>query len=124
MKHIIKHKSNFIPQVHRFPFKQEQHADCQGAEHLCPHLAAKVLLLAAVGLRFREELHSRALHRTMASAVAACASVLRSGGATLVDVRDVVPGDIVRLSAGDLIPGDVRILDSRSLFVRSAPEQS
>ena len=32
-------------------------------------------------------------------------------------LRDLVPGDIINLSAGDMIPGDVRILSAKDLFV-------
>ncbi len=32
-------------------------------------------------------------------------------------LRDLVPGDIIKLSAGDMIPGDVRVLSSKDLFV-------
>ena len=32
-------------------------------------------------------------------------------------LRDLVPGDIIKLSAGDMIPGDVRVLSAKDLFV-------
>jgi P-type Mg2+ transporter len=32
-------------------------------------------------------------------------------------LRDLVPGDIVKLAAGDMIPGDVRLLSSKDVFV-------
>lgn len=35
-----------------------------------------------------------------------------------IDQKDVVPGDIIIFSAGDLFPGDVRLLSSKSLVVR------
>jgi P-type Mg2+ transporter len=37
-----------------------------------------------------------------------------------VPIRELVPGDLVRLSAGDLIPADVRLISSRDLFVSQA----
>jgi Mg2+-importing ATPase len=37
-----------------------------------------------------------------------------------VPIKDLVPGDIIRLSAGDLIPADVRILNAKDLFVSQA----
>ena len=78
----------------------------------------QILLSAAVGLRFSEELRSRALHNLMATSVTASTSVLRDSAMKSIDIKDVVPGDIVSLSAGDLIPGDVRILKSKNLCIR------
>jgi P-type Mg2+ transporter len=46
--------------------------------------------------------------------------VLRDGSETEIPLEDVVPGEIVLLSAGGIVPGDCRILDSRDLFVNEA----
>ena len=35
-------------------------------------------------------------------------------------MEDVVPGDIVRLSAGDMVPADVRIVSAKDLFITQA----
>lgn len=37
-----------------------------------------------------------------------------------IPLEDIVPGDWVRLSAGDLIPGDVQLISSKDLFVSQA----
>ncbi|WP_171474115.1 magnesium-translocating P-type ATPase [Frigoriglobus tundricola] len=37
-----------------------------------------------------------------------------------VPLRDLVPGDVIRLSAGDLVPADVRLLSAKDLFVSQA----
>ncbi len=37
-----------------------------------------------------------------------------------VNVEDIVPGDIVKLSSGDMIPGDVRFLEAKDLFIDQA----
>lgn len=46
--------------------------------------------------------------------------VVRSGVSKEVAVEEVVPGDVVTLSAGDIIPGDCLILESKELFVDEA----
>ena len=52
--------------------------------------------------------------------VAPTATVLRDGEWEEIRRRDVVPGDIVRLSAGDLVPADARLLIARDLYVQQA----
>lgn len=43
------------------------------------------------------------------------ARVLRDGAETLIDAKDLVPGDIISVEAGDFIPADGRLLESASL---------
>jgi Mg2+-importing ATPase len=52
--------------------------------------------------------------------VAPTATVLRDGQWQEIHRHDVVPGDIIRLSAGDLVPADARLLESRDLYVQQA----
>lgn len=37
-----------------------------------------------------------------------------------IDVEEIVPGDIVKLSSGDMLPGDVRFLETKDLFIDQA----
>lgn len=46
--------------------------------------------------------------------------VIRDGVQTITDVEQIVPGDIVKLSSGDMIPGDVRFLEVKDLFIDQA----
>ncbi|HZX58658.1 MAG TPA: magnesium-translocating P-type ATPase, partial [Mucilaginibacter sp.] len=46
--------------------------------------------------------------------------VIRNGATKEIASEDVVPGDVVVLSAGDIIPGDSLIMDSQELFVDEA----
>ena len=48
------------------------------------------------------------------------ATVLRDGREKEVLVEEIVPGDVIILSAGDMIPADCLILDSKDLFVSEA----
>ena len=45
------------------------------------------------------------------------ADVLRDGVQTEIPIEDVVPGDMVRLSAGDMIPADIRFVFTKDAFV-------
>jgi Mg2+-importing ATPase len=48
------------------------------------------------------------------------AAVLRDGGPKEIPVEEIVPGDIVILSAGDIVPGDGLVQESKDLFVDEA----
>lgn len=52
--------------------------------------------------------------------VADTATVLRDGAYREVSRRDLVPDDVIRLSAGDLVPADARLLEARDLHVNEA----
>lgn len=43
--------------------------------------------------------------------------VIRAGGESKVDAADLVPGDLVRLTLGDRVPADIRIIDTQDLKV-------
>ena len=52
--------------------------------------------------------------------VAPTATALRDGKWQEVPRAEIVPGDVVRLSAGDLVPADARLLESRDLYIQQA----
>lgn len=68
---------------------------------------------------FQEKGASRAVDKLLAM-VQIKALVVRSGQTTEIPMEEVVPGDIVLLSAGDMIPGDCFILESKDCFVDEA----
>lgn len=47
-------------------------------------------------------------------------SILRDGVFTEIGVEDVIPGDIVRLSAGDMLPGDLLFISTKDAFIAQA----
>ena len=52
--------------------------------------------------------------------MAPTATVLRDGRWQEMDRKKLVPGDTIRLCAGDLVPSDARLLVSRDLYVQQA----
>ena len=78
-------------------------------------MAAMVVL--SVALRFVQEARADAAAAKLKAMIHVTATVVRDGGAKEMPLRDLVPGDIIKLSAGDMIPGDVRVLSSKDLFV-------
>ena len=78
-------------------------------------MAAMVVL--SVALRFLQESRADAAAAKLKAMIHVTATVLRDGAVREMPLRDLVPGDIIKLSAGDMIPGDVRVLSSKDLFV-------
>jgi P-type Mg2+ transporter len=81
-------------------------------------IGAIVLLSAAIDLS--QTYRSQRAIEQLRDRVAPTATVLRGGEWKEIRRRDVVPGDIVRLSAGDLVPADARLLVARDLYVQQA----
>ncbi|EOH88976.1 magnesium-translocating P-type ATPase [Enterococcus villorum] len=54
------------------------------------------------------------------SLVKVTAAVKRNGNYTEIPMEEIVCGDLVRLSAGDMIPADMRLLTSKDLFISQA----
>ena len=78
-------------------------------------MAAMVVL--SVTLRFLQEARADAAAAKLKAMIHVTATVLRDGTAKEMPLRELVPGDIIHLSAGDMIPGDSRVLSSKDLFV-------
>ena len=78
-------------------------------------MAAMVVL--SVALRFMQEARADAAAAKLKAMIHVTATVIRDGAAKEMPLRDLVPGDIIKLSAGDMIPGDVRVLSCKDLFV-------
>src|ERR1700692_1311263 len=76
-----------------------------------------VMVALSVGLRFLQEARADTAAAKLKAMIHVTATVIRDGKAREIPLRDLVPGDIIQLSAGDMVPGDVRVLSSKDLFV-------
>jgi len=74
----------------------------------------------SVMLNFVQTYRSHRVAERLRDAVAPTATVLRAGTWSEIRRRDLVPGDIVRLAAGDRVPADARLLEARDLHVQQA----
>ena len=69
-------------------------------------------------LRFVQEFRSNQEAEKLKELVHTTAAVVRKGaGKQEIEMLGIVPGDIIHLAAGDMIPADVRIISSKDLFV-------
>ena len=84
-----------------------------------------VMVLLSIITAFIQEHRSNEAAARLRAMVKTTASVRRSNGVahgdfTEVPLETLVPGDIVRLSAGDMIPADLRLLETKDLFVNQS----
>jgi len=81
-------------------------------------IVVTILIIISSLLRFWQEFRSNNAAEKLKSLVKTTATVLRKGtGKIEVDIKELVPGDLISLSAGDMIPADCRIIQSKDLFV-------
>ena len=77
-----------------------------------------VMVLMSSLIRFWQEYRSNVAATKLKKMISTTATVLRKGDGTKeIDIKNLVPGDIVFLSAGDMIPADCRVIQSKDLFI-------
>ena len=95
-----------------------------GASLIIGQVATAVVVLALVTFNVvmgsKQELKARASVEALAQLQVARARVRRSGAVEEVESTNLVPGDVVLLEAGDVVPADGRILSSATLEIQEA----
>jgi Mg2+-importing ATPase len=79
-----------------------------------------VIVLVSGLLGFWQERGAADAIQKLLALVAVKARIIRNGETQDIPIEDVVPGDVVQVSAGDSIPGDCLILESQTLSVDEA----
>jgi Mg2+-importing ATPase len=79
-----------------------------------------LMVLLGVTINFVQTYHSQRAIQRLREHVSLTATVLRDERWQEVKWHEVVPGDVVRLSAGDLVPADGQLLEARDLYVQQA----
>ena len=76
-----------------------------------------ILVTATTLLDFVEEYRSNRAASKLKDLVATTCTVLRDGKEVSLPIKDVTIGDIIILSAGSMIPADLRLIESKDLYV-------
>ena len=80
-----------------------------------------VMVVCSAILRFWQEWRANEATDSLMKMVKNTCLVKRAGsGEEELDITELVPGDIVFLAAGDMIPADMRIIESKDLFISQA----
>jgi Mg2+-importing ATPase len=78
------------------------------------------IVMLSIAFDFVQEVRAQNAVDALRRSVAVQATVRRDGSSLSVLTEQLVPGDIVELIAGDLVPADSRLLESRDLYVNQA----
>ena len=79
-----------------------------------------VIAIISVLIRFFQDYSVYKFNKKLKSSIYSTVNVFRNGEEKEVRVDDVVVGDIIRLNAGTIIPADLRIIDSKDLFINQS----
>src|SRR5450631_678417 len=78
------------------------------------------IVTISMTIDFVQEVRAQNAVEALRRSVAVEATARRNGKSVSIPIDQLVPGDIVELIAGDLVPADSRLLESRDLFVNQA----
>lgn len=76
-----------------------------------------ILVVISTLLEFFQDYRSNKAAAALRHLVETTSTVIRNGNQVRVPVREVTIGDVVLLSAGDMIPADLRLIESKDLYV-------
>jgi Mg2+-importing ATPase len=79
-----------------------------------------VMVILGVVLRFYQEIRADNAAEKLKAMVSNTATLVRDGKEAELPLKLLVPGDIVRLAAGDMVPADVRVLAAKDLFLNQS----
>ncbi|SDJ40219.1 magnesium-translocating P-type ATPase [Chryseobacterium jejuense] len=90
----------------------------EGEKDLSTSIIISVMLLFSTVLRFIQEFRSNKAAEALKKMVkTSCLTKRKFRENEEIEITEIVPGDIVILSAGDMVPADCRILKSKDLFI-------
>jgi Mg2+-importing ATPase len=79
-----------------------------------------VIITLSVGLDFYQEYSANQAAKKLKESIGLQAQVLRGGSLQTIPVKEIVPGDVVYLSAGSMVPADGRVLWENHLFINQS----
>jgi P-type Mg2+ transporter len=79
-----------------------------------------IIVAATVGIGYSREYTAEAAAAALRARVRTHTNVIRDGATISVPVEEIVPGDVVFLSAGSLVPADSVLIEAADCFVSEA----
>jgi P-type Mg2+ transporter len=78
------------------------------------------MVFMGVALRYFQEQRADDAAEKLREMVHTTATVVRDGTAREIILQELVPGDVIHLSVGDMVPADVRLITARDLFINQS----
>jgi len=78
------------------------------------------MVVLGIVLRYVQEMRADKAAEKLKAMVSTNATVLRDGAEKELPLKMLVPGDIVKLGCGDMVPADVRLLSAKDLFINQS----
>ena len=91
-----------------------------GEEDPTTSIIIVVLVLISGGIRFVQELKSDKAASNLSSLIVNTATVIRDGVQQEIPIVELVVGDVIKLSAGDMLPADALLLETRDFFIQQS----
>lgn len=91
-----------------------------GEEDPTTSIIIVVLVLISGGIRFVQELKSDKAASNLSSLIVNTATVIRDEVQQEIPIEELVVGDIIKLSAGDMLPADAVLLETRDFFIQQS----
>jgi len=76
-----------------------------------------LMVILGVLLRFVQETRAGVAAEKLKAMINVTGTVVRAGKEEEIPLKCLVPGDVVKLSAGAMIPADVRLVSAKDLFI-------
>ena len=91
-----------------------------GEEDPTTSIIIVILVLISGGIRFVQELKSDKAASNLSSLIVNTATVIRDEVQQEIPIEELVVGDIIKLSAGDMLPADALLLETRDFFIQQS----
>ena len=91
-----------------------------GEEDPTTSIIIVVLVLISGGIRFVQELKSDKAASNLSSLIVNTATVIRDGVQQEIPIEELVVGDVIKLSAGDMLPADALLIETRDFFIQQS----
>lgn len=92
----------------------------RGNDELDTILIMVIMLVVSVGVNFVQKIRIAKVTEKMLDMVSVTTNIRRDGKNVELPTDEVVVGDVINLSAGDMIPADMKLLTSKDLFCSSS----
>ena len=79
-----------------------------------------LMIALSVGIRFWQEYRSQKASSDLTKLIQNTSAVIRDGETNEIPMTEIVPGDVIDLKTGDMVPADAYLFETRDLFINQS----